>query len=327
MTQAAAKPRITYLDTVKGFAILSVVLLHLSTDEVLLKTLAPWHIWQAMPLFLMVAGITAAMVWKKYQGNLASYYRDLPPKILTLYIPYAAATVIYYMVTTGQSLSIDLFFNTMIMGYLGPGGYFVPLIITHLIVFPPMLALRDKIGNDKRFLAVALLINIVLELLFAFADVEATRFGYRIFYFRYLFIACVGAVLSQHNPFSKTTFRVLAALGAFYIFLTCYVGWNLPIIRSDDWYFQHYPVAFYTAFLVFGIRDIEQRIPFLNFFIALGKSSYEIFIVQLLFFITLYQYLDSNLFLKVISLIICLGGGLAYTAAKKRWAEIKKIPK
>ncbi len=348
---AKARPRMEYLDIAKGFAAASVVLLHLFSDSVLFKSLAPWHIWQAMPIFLFIAGITGAMScrkytgitgnlgWKKNKEDLAAYYRNLPARALGLYIPYAVVTVLYYM-WAGQPLGIELFFNTMLMGYLGPGGYFVPLIVQHLIFFPLVLSIRGKVGSDLKFLGIVLGISIAVELPFAFTDAENFRFLYRIFYFRYLFACALGAVMAEKNPFSKNVFRALALVSIAYIGATCYLSdyaaqpahfWNLIGLRADDWYFQHYPSYFYTAFIIFAMRDHEKRIPLTGWLIKLGKSSYEIFIFQMLFFITIALYLkqafgwaDLPLAVKVAAFFFCIYGGLAVTWCKAAWKVDKK---
>ena len=323
MSQTSTKTRLSYLDTTKGFAILSVVLLHFASSDTLFTILAPWHIWHAMPFFLFVAGVTGSMVWKKYQDNYSAYYRDLPKRALTLYAPYAVGTVLYHMVM-GQTLTIDTFFNTMVMGYLGPGGYFITLIVTHLAVFPLVLTIRKKLGSDLRFLGAALVLSIFFEALFAFCDVEATQYIYRIFYFRYLFVACLGAVLADGNPFSPRLFAMLAAASALYILMACYMNLQIPGIRSDAWSFQHYPGYFFTAALVLLIRRFEDRIPFLPLWIKLGKNSYDIFIFQLFFFVTIYPWFAQSLFHECLGVVFCLCGGLCLGRVQKIWADIKK---
>lgn len=347
----ADRPRMDYLDAAKGFAAVSVVLLHLFSDSTLFQVLAPWHIWQAMPIFLMVAGVTGALSCRKFEGitgdhgwarnraDLAVYYKTLPGRTWPLYAPYAVVTVLYYM-WTRETLGVELFFNTMLMGYLGPGGYFVPLIVQHMIFFPLILSLRGKVGSDLKFLGAALIISVVAELCFAVADVESTRFLYRIFYFRYLFACCLGAVLADGNPFSRAVFRLLVLLSVAYIWATCYLSdaaavppkfWNFLLIRADDWYFQHYPAFFFTAWLVFGLRDHEARIPCVEWFKKLGRSSYDIFIFQMLFFITIAIWLkttfgweDLPFILKNLGFFFCLCGGLAITRMRQIWKGAKK---
>jgi len=322
MPQSTTKPRLTYLDTTKGFAIFSVLILHFASDDLLLKILGPWHVWQAMPLFLFVAGVTGNMVWKKYKGDFSAYYRELPPKALALYIPYAVGTILYHMVMD-QRLTIDLFFNTMVMGYLGPGGYFVPLIVTHLVVFPLILRIREKIGSDLHFLGVALVLSILCELPFAVCNVDTSQYVYRIFYFRYLFVCSLGAVLSDNNPFTPRLFGILAGLSALYILLVCYLGYQLPGIRTDGWLFQHYPSFFYTAAIVLTLRRFEDHIPLLSFWVKLGKSSYDIFILQLFFFVTVYPWFAVNFFRECLGLVVCICGGLALTWLQQRWRAMK----
>ncbi len=326
MSQSVARPRLTYLDTTKGFAIFSVLVLHLASDDFLLGILGPWHVWQAMPLFLFVAGVTGSMSWKKYKGNFPAYYRDLPAKAKALFMPYAVGTILFHMVTQ-QKLDIALFFNTMVMGYLGPGGYFVPLIVMHLIAFPLILHFRERLGSDLRFLAFALVLSIFFEALFAFGDVDATSYVYRIFYFRYLFVCCLGAVLADANPFNPRLFGMLTGASALYIFLVCYLGWQMPGIRTDGWYFQHYPGFFYTAAIVLTLRRLEDRIPFLPVWVRLGKSSYDIFIFQLFFFVTIAPWFEENFFRKCLALVFCACGGLCLTWLQERWRAMKNTPK
>lgn len=346
------KSRLEYLDTAKGFAAASVVLLHLFGTSTLFTTLAPWHIWQAMPIFLMVAGITGVLSCRKCSGiiqdlgrerliqDLKSYYISLPGKVLPLYIPYAVVVLAFYM-WTREPLGLELFGNTMIMGYLGPGGYFVPLIVQHLIFFPLVLALRPRMGSDLKFLGAALVISALCELPFAFVDLEAGRYIYRIFYFRYLFACCLGAVLADGNPFQPKTFRLLVGISVVYMAMVSLFSspgatppsyWNLFFIRADDWYFQHYPAYFYTAFLVFTVfRDNEHRLPWRDKLIKLGKSSYDIFIFQMVFFITVglslkqaFGWADYPFLMKVMIFFVCLWGGLLLTRAKKWWHDAKK---
>ncbi len=349
---AGAKPRLEYLDTAKGFAAASVVLLHLFGAPTLLNCLAPWHIWQAVPIFMLVAGITGVLSCRKYSGiiqnsdrenlkrDLKKYYTLLPGRALSLYLPYAAVVLIYYM-WAGEPLGLELFGNTMLMGYLGPGGYFVPLIVQHLIFFPLVLALRPRLGSDLKFLGVALLLSSLCELPFIFLDIESSRFIYRIFYFRYLFVCCLGAVLADGNPFRPGIFRLLTLVSVVYMALVALFSqpgaqppsyWNFFFIRSDDWYFQHYPAFFYTAFLVFTVfRDNEKRIPCVPLLIRLGKSSYDIFIFQMGFFITLglsikrtFGWTDFPFPVKVAVFLFCIFGGLALTRAKQFWHDLKK---
>ena len=349
--QPPSHSRYEYLDWIKGIAIMSVVALHLSSMQSLIAMWAPWHIWQAVPLFLLAAGVTGALSCKKYTGisgnlgwaknreDLAAYYRGMPKKVLALYIPYAWVVVLYYM-WSGETLGIELFFNTMLMGYLGPGGYFVPLIVQHLLFFPLILSFRATLGSDGKFLLFALAVSAALEALFSFTDVPSTRFAYRIFYFRYLFACCLGAVLAEGNPFGKIGFRLLGIMSVVYMALVAWLSdvsvippsfWNLFLIRADDWFFQHYPAFFYTAWVVFGARDHWPRIPLKRLIGAFGRSSYDIFIFQMLFFITVVLSLkqamgwsDLPLALKPVAFACCIGGGLLLTRAKERWQAVMR---
>lgn len=47
--------RLDNIDFIKGLAALSVILLHTLPEEVLMGSLAIFHIWQAVPLFMFIS--------------------------------------------------------------------------------------------------------------------------------------------------------------------------------------------------------------------------------------------------------------------------------
>ena len=78
-------------------------------------------------------------------------------------------------------------------------------------------------------------------------------------------------------------------------------------------------------------RDNEHRLPCRDRLIKLGKSSYDIFIFQMVFFITVglslkqaFGWTDYPFLVKVVIFFACLGGGLLLTRTKKWWHDAKK---
>ena len=56
---------LTQIDLLKGLAIISVILLHTWPEKVLLITGAPFHIWQAVPVFILIAGYVGTLSYKR----------------------------------------------------------------------------------------------------------------------------------------------------------------------------------------------------------------------------------------------------------------------
>ena len=59
------KKRSINIDVIKGLGILSVILLHTFNTEYLLKIGAPFYIWQAVPVFIILQGFNLTNSYKR----------------------------------------------------------------------------------------------------------------------------------------------------------------------------------------------------------------------------------------------------------------------
>lgn len=316
----AQTQRLDHIDFLKGFAIISVILLHALPEGALRPTLAPFHIWQSVPIFLFVAGITTSISFER-AGGLTGYYRKLPTNLVYLAFWYSLFLFIY-----GAVMESVIPLRALYLGLIGPGGYFVPLIIQHMLFFPLLLSLKRRMNNEPLFLLCALLINAFLEYIAYAADINPLH--YRIAYLRYIFVAALGAVVYSSNVKYRPSYSLLPALSILYILSTEYketfsFSFNLPII--NDWGMQHYPAYFYTAFLCVMLTKISAHIPFSKYITMLGKASYFIYLWQTVFFITLWEKWRDYPSLRIVAAIpVCLLGGLLIQHAIDMYASYKK---
>ncbi|SHN62992.1 acyltransferase family protein [Desulfovibrio litoralis] len=326
VNNTAVKNRIDYLDFVKGLAIISVVLLHTLPSGWLKPIFAVFHIWQAVPVFIFVAGITGCITWERRKKNISAYYKDLPSKIWGLYLPYIIAVLLYQLYVF-DFMNPFHFVTSILSGSVGPGGYFVSLIVQHMLIFPFILMLRDKLGNDNKFLLACLFISFLLEWLFVSAcaaDPNADNMFYRFFYGRYLFVAALGATFyNNQSLFSAFKLRVLSGISIVYIILTLYFGISLSFI-PNEWNPQHYPSYFYTYLLVAWLVKNKNKVSdSLHHIISkFGKNSYDIFITQLFIFSTFGVSMRHGFFTALLLPFICLYGGLLVAYLKKKYTLI-----
>ncbi|WP_367121908.1 acyltransferase family protein [Methanohalophilus sp. DAL1] len=91
MTITQGHVHLDQIDILKGFAIISVILLHTWPRELLLITGAPFHIWQAVPIFIIIAGYVGALSYKRHQNStLLQLYsiRLLSRRIKRIIVPF-----------------------------------------------------------------------------------------------------------------------------------------------------------------------------------------------------------------------------------------------
>lgn len=87
------------IDAIKGLGILSVILLHTFHTELLLKIGAPFHIWQAVPVFIILQGLNLANSYKRRGYETLKDFNDKQyhlRRIQRLIFPY----LIFFTVQT-----------------------------------------------------------------------------------------------------------------------------------------------------------------------------------------------------------------------------------
>lgn len=329
MTTQAAKPasRIDYLDFIKGIAIIGVILLHTFPSSWLRPMAAMLHIWQAVPLFLFLAGITGCIAWERRKKDFGVYYKDMPLRVWGIYLPYIVAVVLYNLYQR-EYPGVLPFIQSILFGEVGPGGYFPSLIVQHMLFFPLLLRMRDKVRDDKRFLIYSVLISAAIEWTCAAAlaaDPERSTF-YRFFYGRYLFAAALGAVFyNNENLFSPKTLKNLAIGSIAYMTAVLYFDMTITLL-PNAWNAQHYPAYFYTFVMVQWLRNNRRMFgaAFERLISTFGKNSYDIFVTQLFVFSTFGAPMLKSFWGAAALPFICLFGGLGVGYVKnacKNWRK------
>lgn len=133
-----AKNQIVYLDFIKGFAAISVVLLHALPKEALLGSFAYIHIWQAVPLFVFVSFY---LFFRKLDTGieLRDYYssKNIGKVVRKVIIPFLAVQLIFVVINylTGRGIKWMFFY-----GGDGRGSYY-PYVYCQIWLIAPLLYL------------------------------------------------------------------------------------------------------------------------------------------------------------------------------------------
>lgn len=303
------------IDLIKTFATLSVIVLHVLSAKQLLAIGAPFYIWQAVPLFMMVNGInnsTSYLRNKRYKLGQLYDQNYVLTKLKKLLIPYIIVFFIelVLIVITKQESNIKEVGFRFLTGGWGPGGYFVPIILQSVLITPLIFLIIKKFKRNG--LIFMFILSLVLEYLCMYFKLDNEI--YRVLIIRYIFAIALGSWMTM-NRVHEGKLILLAFISGIYIFLVNYKG--LILLTEYTWESQHAPSYFWTmAMIVAFIKNesVGEDTYIGKTAIKISQASYHIFFAQMVYFVTLFPRLPKvNLSLQVFfSLIICVIAGVLY---------------
>lgn len=282
------------IDFIKTIAITAVILLHSLPAYVLLDIYSPFHISQAIPVFIMVSGIVWYLSYNKITNHtLKDSYTSVyfKQKIRRLIVPFLIIYIIdiIYIIAVNFAITTQGLIRilTFQLPSGGPGSYYTSLLIQIMLIAPLIFYCYQKRPN----LTLATLVG--LDLCF---ELIAPMLPYWIYYIsslRYLAAFALGIYLSTalrtKKAFYKTKgFIALSVLAiASFIYILVFMRQPTPFFRPE-WETQNLLSFFYPSFIVAiillihpligGLSSVGKKIN------VIGKASYHIFLVQLIYF-------------------------------------------
>lgn len=303
-------------------AIISVILLHSLPSPVQDLIGGPFHILQAVPVFLILLGYNGVnsfsrqevvSFWDCYKLSIVKSRlgRIVWPFVVVFIIELLLATF-----TKKEEISLTQMILLFITGGLGPGSYFFPLMIQHIIIFPLMYNMAIK--NLKMMMVLVFLVDMSFEV-YAYVSGMPNSY-YRLLYIRYLFAVALGVWLSKRKNNNNFGLISGAVLSLIYISAVHYFGFRLPV--QPDWLSQNAPSFFWPLLLTFmGLFYLPKTASSLYIIIIseVGKASYHIFLVQMACF----WYKGSSALVKglpiqvftPLNVIICISIGVLFYRA------------
>ena len=318
------------INVIKGFAIISVVILHSINEKVLLNSYSILHIWQAVPLFMVVMGLNAGMSVFNKKPEFSELYTKtyFKNKFDRIIIPFLFIFVLSILLGyiwywfTGQ-YKIE-FRHSNFMGLLpvsGPGNYFITLTLQSILLLPFI----KYLFKWRPFLTLISLV--VLEVIFLLISDDLRLFTrnnylYSAAFPRYFSAIAFGLVLSKlvFRP-ARTTKIILitciAIISGVYLIEITYGFMDIPQIK-EEWETQNVLTFSYAAFMVFLLfKTLPDHSDnwLLKFLALMGTASYHIFLVQIVYF-----GLINDKHYLVLNLIICLVVGYLFYRFES-WAK------
>lgn len=314
------------IDALKAFAIVSVILLHALPHDFIILSQAQFHIWQAVPIFLLLLG----MNWG------SSYLRavDLPAfftgKIKRLGVPLGIFTLI--SLCFPDRLYFDL---ALLMGapvFRGYGSYFIALVVQFLLVIPMVMIVYQK-TKPLVFLGIFFFLNLIIELLSPYIFDNLPPVYYSSFSLRYLFVVALGIYFIEHREdfFKKRIHQIGMAVSILYLIVWGYKPFYPPFF-IHAWGWQHLFAFYYTGlFVLVFFNTLSQRFNKAGLLI-IGQASFHIFLLQILFFglngtVQMMEFvknvgINNVIAIKAVTLItvllINIGGGVVWFLLENR---------
>lgn len=133
-----ADSKIHEIDFIKGLAILSVILLHTVSSDLLYKTYAFFHIWQAVPIFIFISYYLLFVKLDRCP-DIASYFSiaNVKKVIRRIVLPFALIELLIIAIYVLFSLSMSAK-GIIVNGGAGPGSYY-PYVYVQLWISAPFI--------------------------------------------------------------------------------------------------------------------------------------------------------------------------------------------
>jgi len=288
------------IDLLKCLAIISVILLHTIPYDYLNRSLYQLHIYQAVPLFMVLTGVTLMITFGRpgHSGRLRDYFN-------LNYLGRKAKRIIYPLLPVFFiSLLFGLWNNHYYAGVLwiagclpvsGPGNYYVTILLQLIIIAPflsyfyrksPRLVLTVMVIADLGFQLMAPHLGLLMN----------NSYAYAACILRYFSALAFGMLVSDeflnkgYVNLKDRKYRPLLLvfpLSVLYLAAGAFLQQPFPLF-DPAWRTQNILSFAYTAVLAvfilnLGVGRFVDGISGKSM-LLIGKASYHIFLVQILFF-------------------------------------------
>lgn len=386
------------IDILKAFAIISVIIIHsfdkltatlISNDQTssiavnslnttsiiqinhitfigIIESVKIFSLWQAIPIFFIVMGITLGMSFKRRKySNLKEIYSKnyFKSRFIRLYFPYIVLLLITVIlgVLILIATNINLFGNFSLytlVGYIplnGPnfGSYFITLVLQVIFVFP--LIYIAYMRNPKITLISVVIIDLTFQIL---AYYYVSPLLYSICIIRFISALTIGLWISDHDFNLDNSLDILSKVKIFLLNNKLFIFLSLiGILYLSLWYLLYegylislfYPLPYLNnKFATFGCQNVlsfvyvalliilafiifpnKSKSRTLNQIGIIGKASYHIFLIQILYFtiFSLSNILSTSIIINKILIILgdvllCIILGILFYYLEQKFSSL-----
>ncbi len=354
------------VDLMKAWMILLVILDHSTTHSFLIQFGSPFWERVAIPGFIIIMGFNLGISFQArgIETLKEAYSKEyFISKMKRYIIPY----LILYFIQGIIYLGVNYVFHPQLLdnfpydssGYLflgytpfwGPGMWFIPALFGSILIFP-LLYICYKKAPILTFISCFIIEWITHYLAFTifFGINEFNWYFTKMFFITHIFYMFSGIGLGlwiseDHEIFSKRNLIIWILLPISLLYLACYSLFGLGAVREFLWQFylgwiggDYNFLSFpYSAFLFLVILAIFPQNPdssLCNFIRKIGKSTYHILLVQILYFSIVYHFwfsihdgFDSHpfdyLWFYPLNVLITFTGGIIWNSLETKFYKEK----
>lgn len=294
------KQHLQQIDVVKGIAIVAVLLLHSFTRKELENSFAVYHIWQAVPLFLVVMGLNLGLSVQNKPQHLQHLYnrkyftkkaaRILVPFIL-VFILSIVVGLLWEWLKGEEVLEFNGYTWLGVFPVTGRGNYFITMLLQSILLLP-LIGYGFRHWPKSTF-GVLVLLEVLFQLWAAnLPYFKEDGYLYDAAFPRYFSAIALGLWLSTlvWKPLKRgdvLLVLLLGLVGAVCLYFLQYERLPLKGYIRPEWRTQQVLTFGYAALLVWLalklLPNFTNFIP-VRLLAELGKASYHIFLVQVVYF-------------------------------------------
>lgn len=287
------------IDLLKAFAIASVILLHTVPLNLLIKTFSQFHVGQAVSIFFILMGFTTLLSFRHNKFNIfrTFYWKDyLNGRLKRIIVPF----LITFFVSLLFGIYIGKYYIGLnyFIGHLpvsGPGNYFITMVFQYVFIAPFIYLLYQI--SPKFMLITLFSIEFLFQLIVPHISIFTNNpYLYNANILRGFSALALGFyicddfmkkgsidIMSKKNKFILIGFFI----SIIYLFLAQFTRQPFPLF-SESWAYQNLLSFFYPLIIIIFVLNTNfnkyQSNIIYKFCLQIGKASYHIFLVQLLWF-------------------------------------------
>lgn len=311
--------RSNLLDIIKGLMILFIITTHFrfAYPEDYMKFGFFYWIDMAVPVFMIITGNLMAVNSEKRNISIRQAYlpETLITKMMRFLIPFIPVVLIEVpILITVKSYGVYDVIKCIIEGGYGPGSYYTPIMIQMIFLGPLIHYIIKK--YDVWGFVICYIITGVWEAISYSCGIGNN--WYRLLAFRYISLFAFGCFIAiGKKKLNGVVLTVMFIIGVVWQTLLNYVPLQPPFMNNAWARVNLYSSLFVLPIMYILIKKYSEsgiNVPVLQ---ELGKASYNIFLVQMLFYgcgpaQIIYKLVGNEIAQFGICILSCISIGYVY---------------
>lgn len=329
--------RMNLIDIIKGIMIAFIIITHFqfAYPDDYRKFGFFYYIDMAVPVFMIITGYLTSLSFERNRiRNIRTAWsiKSIAPKILRFLIPFAITFAIelpFLVFKNNYSLWQALL--AFFCGGVGPGSYYTPVMIQFVFFAPVIYWIIKK--YDLWGTVYCFVFTAVYE---AVAYCVGLPDGvYKILAFRYVSLFAFGCFIAiGKRELKNVTLVIIFVIGIVWQTALNYIPLQ-PILMNQAWARVNYLSSLFVfPILYLLIKKAGNSDVTIHPLQDLGKASYNIFLVQMVFYAIgpssiVYKFVKSSVLQLILCILICTVAGYCFYMLENQLTSrlIKKIRK